>query len=80
MAKKPQTLNDASETEALAVKRARILVQAEGRTVLQEDGSAWPAKGIEDPGTLFTRRRLKDGDLVVAAIQAAETQAEGEAQ
>ncbi len=83
MAKKP--LNDASETEALAVKRARILVQAEGRTVLQEHGSAWPTEGIEDPGTLFTRRRLKDGDLVVAETLAAETQAaqtpaEGEAQ
>jgi hypothetical protein len=69
MAKKPQTL------EAPADPAPRILVQAEGRTVLQEDGRAWPAKGIEDPDTHFTRRRLKDGDLVVA-----ETQAEGEAQ
>lgn len=72
MAKKPQT------QETPADNAVRILVQADGRTVLQEDGSAWPAEGIEDPDTHFTRRRLKDGDLVVAG--AAENLAEGEAQ
>jgi hypothetical protein len=78
MAKKSQTPSDALESGTPADPAPRILVQAEGRTVLQEDGSAWPADGIEDPDTHFTRRRLKDGDLVVA--DAPKTEAEGEAQ
>lgn len=41
------------------------LIAAEGRTVHLEDGSLWPKEGLEDPGTLFTRRRLADGDLIV---------------
>mgnify|MGYP001040071885 CR=1 FL=1 len=43
---------------------ARILIAAEGRTVFAEDKTPWPAEGLPDPGTLFTRRRLADGDLV----------------
>lgn len=44
----------------------RILIAAPGRTVLQEDGRSWPAEGMEDPNTLFTRRRIADLDLVDA--------------
>lgn len=42
------------------------LIAGEGRTVLQEDGQPWPQDGMEDPGTLYTRRRVADGDLVAA--------------
>lgn len=45
-------------------KPAAILIPGEGRTVRQEDGSPWPAEGLPDPDTLFSRRRLRDGDLV----------------
>lgn len=41
------------------------LIAAEGRIVKQADGAPWPEDGLEDPGTLFTRRRLADGDLIV---------------
>ncbi|MBD8554917.1 DUF2635 domain-containing protein [Rhizobium sp. CFBP 8762] len=41
-----------------------VYKQAEGRTVLQEDGSAWPQDGRAIPDTLFFRRRVADGDLV----------------
>lgn len=41
------------------------LIAAEGRTVHQADGALWPKEGLEDPGTLFTRRRKTDGDLIV---------------
>lgn len=43
---------------------SKTLIAAEGRTVLTDDGKPWPAEGLPDPGTLFTRRRLADGDLV----------------
>lgn len=46
-------------------KAPKTLVAAEGRTVLTEDGALWPAEGMDDPETLFTRRRLADGDLVI---------------
>ena len=46
--------------------KVQILIQGEGRTVLQEDGTSWPADGLEDPQTLFTRRRIADGDLIQA--------------
>ena len=74
MAKRPQTdqpeaAAPATGTAAPATPAPRILVQGEGRTVLQEDGRPWPAEGIEDPDTLFTRRRLRDGDLVVKTDQ-----------
>lgn len=42
-----------------------ILIAATGRTVHQADGTPWPEDGLEDPGTLFTRRRKADGDLIV---------------
>ena len=44
---------------------ARILIAAEGRTVFAEDKTSWPADGLPDPDTLFSRRRLADGDLIV---------------
>lgn len=47
-------------------KTPQILIAAEGRSVPQEDGQPWPKEGLEDPGTLYTRRRFADGDLVVA--------------
>lgn len=39
---------------------------AEGCTVDQEDGRPWPAEGMDAPNTLFVRRRISCGDLVVA--------------
>jgi hypothetical protein len=47
-------------------KATRILIAAPGRLVHQEDGQPWPAKGLDDPNTLYTRRRLRDGDLIEA--------------
>jgi hypothetical protein len=40
------------------------LAPGEGRLVPQEDGKPWPTEGMEDPDTLYTRRRVADGDLV----------------
>lgn len=42
----------------------KILIPAQDRTVFLPDGTLWPSEGLEDPGTLFTRRRLADGDLI----------------
>jgi len=47
-------------------KTPNILIQAEGRTVPQEDGTPWPIDGMEDPETLYSRRRIADGDLIAA--------------
>lgn len=49
----------------------RILIAAEGRTVFQPDGAPWPADGLPDPDTRFTRRRLADGDLIVKPARTA---------
>lgn len=43
----------------------QILIPGQDRTVHLPDGTLWPSQGLEDPGTLFTRRRLRDGDLIV---------------
>ncbi|MDR6102794.1 hypothetical protein QE369_002991 [Agrobacterium larrymoorei] len=51
---------------------AKILIAAEGRTVHQPDGTLWPAEGMEDPDTHFTRRRIDDGDLIVKPREAAK--------
>ncbi|MFN3362725.1 MAG: DUF2635 domain-containing protein [Allorhizobium sp.] len=40
------------------------LAPAKHRRVPQEDGTPWPTEGMEDPDTLYTRRRVADGDLV----------------
>ncbi|QRF50005.1 DUF2635 domain-containing protein [Rhizobium rosettiformans] len=40
------------------------LAPAKDRLVPQEDGTPWPTEGMEDPDTLYTRRRVADGDLV----------------
>jgi hypothetical protein len=48
------------------MSKATILIQAQGRSVPQEDGSPWPDAGLPDPGTLYVRRRIKDGDLIPA--------------
>lgn len=53
------------------------LIAAEGRTVHQADGAPWPKEGLEDPGTLFTRRRLADGDLIVKPKAASKKTGEG---
>lgn len=55
------------------------LIAAEGRTVRQGDGTPWPKDGLEDPGTLFTRRRLADGDLIVKPRTASKKTPEGSA-
>lgn len=39
---------------------------AEGCTVDQEDGTPWPAEGMDAPNTLFNRRRIACGDLIEA--------------
>jgi hypothetical protein len=39
---------------------------AEGCTVDQEDGTPWPAEGMDAPNTLFNRRRIACGDLIKA--------------
>lgn len=49
----------------------RKLKLAEGRDVPMEDGRPWPAEGAEVEETLYIRRRLRDGDLVEAADEAA---------
>ena len=49
----------------------QTLIEAPDRTVLQEDGQPWPKEGLPDPGTLYTRRRLRDGDLIVVPEPAA---------
>lgn len=45
-------------------KQLATLIAGEGRTVLTEDGTPWPVEGLEDPDTLYSRRRLADGDLI----------------
>lgn len=62
-------------------KKDNLLIAADGRTVRQPDGTPWPKDGLEDPGTLFTRRRLADGDLIIkptAAARKAPAVSEGE--
>jgi hypothetical protein len=44
----------------------KFLKPAEGRTVHQETGEPWPLAGMDALDTLFTRRRLIDGDLIEA--------------
>lgn len=45
----------------------KFLKPAEGRTVRREDtGALWPAEGDFTELTTFVRRRLDDGDLIVA--------------
>lgn len=56
-------------------KTPAILIAAEGRTVHQEDGRIWPEDGLPDPDTLFSRRRVADGDLVAAPKTKTETKA-----
>jgi hypothetical protein len=43
-----------------------FLKPGEDRTVFQEDGTPWPADGMEAPDTTFVRRRIADKDLVPA--------------
>lgn len=43
----------------------KVMIAAEGRTVLQEDGSPWPSEGKIPEDTLFNRRRIADGDLII---------------
>ncbi|WP_225524995.1 DUF2635 domain-containing protein [Rhizobium leguminosarum] len=43
-----------------------IYKPAEGMTVDQENGTPWPADGMDAPNTLFVRRRIACGDLVEA--------------
>ncbi|MFC3074690.1 DUF2635 domain-containing protein [Shinella pollutisoli] len=56
-------------------KKARTLKPGPGRTVLQEDGTPWPADGMEAPDTAFVRRRIRDEDLVPAAPKPAPKEA-----
>lgn len=42
----------------------KIMIAAEGRTVLQEDGQLWPSEGKVPEDTHYNRRRIADGDLV----------------
>ncbi|MGO8323680.1 DUF2635 domain-containing protein [Rhizobium ruizarguesonis] len=46
---------------------------AEGMTVDQENGTPWPADGMDAPNTLFVRRRITCGDLVEADANETET-------
>lgn len=55
------------------------LIAAQGCTVHQADGTPWPKEGLEDPGTLFTRRRLADGDLIVKPRATSKKTPEGSA-
>jgi hypothetical protein len=57
-----------------------FLKPAEGRTVRQEEtGALWPAEGAYAEDTLYTRRRLADGDLVAAeAPRAPKPAADGD--
>lgn len=49
-----------------------IMMAAEGRTVLQEDGQPWPAEGKVPENTHYNRRRIADGDLVLKFEDASE--------
>lgn len=78
MAKQTKTREQLVTTDGmdvLVVSEPDILVAAEGRTVLQEDGRPWPVEGLPDPDTLFTRRRLNDGDLIIST-ETTEAEAE----
>lgn len=46
---------------------------AEGMTVDQENGTPWPADGMDAPDTLFVRRRIACGDLVEGDATVTET-------
>ncbi|XKM42028.1 DUF2635 domain-containing protein [Rhizobium ruizarguesonis] len=46
---------------------------AEGMTVDQENGTPWPADGMDALNTLFVRRRIACGDLVEADATETET-------
>lgn len=46
-------------------------VQAKERTVPMPDGSPWPEAGVWVDEDQYVRRRLSDGDLVLAAPDAA---------
>lgn len=54
----------------------QFLKPAEGRSVYQMDGSLWPEGGMDTETSLFVRRRLKDGDLILAQRPAPVTEAE----
>jgi hypothetical protein len=59
----------------------RLLVPAQGRTVPLETGAPWPTEAGApipyDPGdSRYVRRRLADGDLVVARPGAPKPRAE----
>lgn len=65
----------------------KFLKPAPGRTVDQLSGEPWPAEGMEAEDTIFTRRCLRNGDLVEcerpaapqeAAVETTETQDAGE--
>lgn len=54
-------------TVAATADKRQFLKPGEGRTVRREDvKSLWPAEGDWAENTLFTRRRVRDGDLVQA--------------
>lgn len=46
--------------------KIHFLKPGEGRAVLREDGTDWPAEGEEVEETRFVRRRLRDRDLIDA--------------
>lgn len=48
------------------------LAPAEGRSVPQADGSAWPAEGLSVVPDRYVRRRMADGDLVEVPRQKTE--------
>lgn len=51
----------------MTADQRQFLKAAEGRTVRQEEtGAPWPSEGAYADDTLYTRRRLADGDLVAA--------------
>jgi hypothetical protein len=51
----------------MTAKTRQFLKAGEGRTVRDEEtGALWPADGAFAEDTLYIRRRLADGDLVVA--------------
>lgn len=57
-------------------KKPLFLKPGEDRTVLQEDGTPWPADGMDAPNTAFVRRRMADNDLVPATLKTAPKEAD----
>jgi hypothetical protein len=57
----------------MSAETRKFLKAAEGRTVRREaDGQPWDAAGEFAEDSRFIRRRLADGDLVVASPPKAE--------